>query len=94
MSARAFEAYLARIYVDTDARARFKANPRAEGQRAGLSEKECAALENTDWVGLEMTARSFAHKRRLKLKPNSATSSMKRMVHFFVGLSKRLLARR
>jgi len=66
MSAREFEAFLTRIYVDAGARARFKANPGAESRRAGLSDEECAALENADWVGLEMAARSFARKRALK----------------------------
>jgi len=66
MSAREFEAFLTRIYVDAGARARFKANPGAEARRAGLSDEECAALENADWVGLEMAARSFARKRELK----------------------------
>lgn len=67
MSARDFEAFLARIYVDPSARAAFKASPRIEASRAGLSEEECIALENTDWSGLEMSARIFAHKRRSKL---------------------------
>lgn len=70
MSALQFEAFLARIYVDASARAAFKANPRSEARRAGLSEEECTALENTDWAGLEMTARSFANKRRSKLTRN------------------------
>ncbi len=68
MSAREFEAFLTRIYVDVGARARFKENPREEAQRAGLSDEECAALENADFVGLEMAARSFARKRQLKRK--------------------------
>lgn len=70
MSGREFEALLARIYVDASARAAFKANPRGEGHRAGLSEEECAALENIDWVSLEMAAHSFAHRRRSKLAGN------------------------
>jgi len=74
MSARAFEAFLTRIYVDAAARARFKANPRAEARRAGLSYEECAALEDTDWVGLEMAARSFARKRRIKRQSDSHVS--------------------
>ena len=67
MSARQFEAFLARIYVDPSARAAFMSNPRIEASRAGLSEEECTALEKTDWAGLEMSARSFAHKRRSRL---------------------------
>jgi hypothetical protein len=68
MSAREFEAFLTRIYVDAGDRARFRENPRAEAQRAGLSEEECAVLENADFVGLEMAALSFAHKRQLRGK--------------------------
>jgi hypothetical protein len=66
MSAREFEFFLTRIYVDARARARFKENPRAEARQAGLSEEECAALEKADFVGLEMAARSFARKRQMK----------------------------
>ena len=47
-----------------------KVNPRAESQKAGLSEDHCIALENLDWIGLEMAARSFAKKRRMKRRPN------------------------
>jgi hypothetical protein len=90
MSARAVEAFLARIYVDADARLRFKRNPRAEAQSAGLSEEECAALENIDWVGLEMAARSFAHKRQARLKQNRASAFRDRWHRFFAALSKRL----
>lgn len=66
MSAREFEAFLARIYVDPSARAAFKADPQGEALRAGLSKEECVALENTDWAGLELAACSFANKRNSK----------------------------
>jgi hypothetical protein len=65
-SSTQLEAVLARLYVDAEARARFKADPRAESRKAGLSDEQCSALENLDWIGLEMAARSFAKKRRLK----------------------------
>ena len=83
MSAREFEAFLARIYVDRGARARFKENPRAEAQRAGLSEEECAALEKADFVGLEMAARSFARKRQLKRKNGFIFSTGRFLRRFF-----------
>ena len=67
MSTTAFEAFLARIYVDPDARARFKADPYAEARRAGLFPEECAAIVKIDWVGLELATRSFAKKRRPKV---------------------------
>ena len=66
MNPARIEAFLARIYVDPAARSRFSTNPFAEAKSAGLSDEECRALEHTDWVGLEMAARSFAHKRSLK----------------------------
>ncbi len=61
------EQFLARIYVDSEARARFLADPRTEAARAGLSEDQGRALEAIDRVGLEMAARSFASKRRSSL---------------------------
>lgn len=70
MSSIQLEAFLARLYVDSDARANFKANPRAEAKKAGLSEDQCTALEKLDWIGLEMAARSFAKKRQLKRRPS------------------------
>jgi hypothetical protein len=63
MSSPALERFLAKIYVDPEARAKFLAAPRAEAARAGLSEDQCAALESIDRNGLEMAARSFARKR-------------------------------
>ena len=89
MSARAFEAFLTRIYVDAGARARFKANPRAEARRAGLSDEECTALEKADMAGLEMAARSFARKRELKGKALPRNSFMKTMRNLFAALSTR-----
>jgi len=79
--------------VDAAARARFKENPRVEARRAGLSEEECTALENTDWVGLEMAARSFARKRRSKLKLNHVLSIRDRLRHLFAMLSNRIRSR-
>ncbi len=63
MSTPALERFLATIYVDPQARARFLADPRGEATRAGLPEDQCHALEAIDRVGLEMAARSYAHKR-------------------------------
>ena len=63
MSAR-FEAFLARIYVDADARARFLADPRAAAVAARLSPPEIDAAEKIDRTGLRMTANSLRHKRR------------------------------
>ena len=90
MSAKQFEAFLARLYVDADSRARFRANPLAEAKNVGLSNAECKALENMDWVGLEMAARSFAKKRELK-RPRSRFSSLtERLLRLISFLSDRV----
>jgi len=59
----ALEEFLASLYVDPIARARFLASPEAEASRAELSEEECLKLKDIDRTGLEMASRSFAHKR-------------------------------
>ena len=63
MTSPAFEAFLAKIYVDADARARFVANPCEEARKAGLSEEECESLAAIDREGLQMAAASFERKR-------------------------------
>jgi hypothetical protein len=63
MKAERFEAFLAKLYVDDKARARFLADPRAEANRAGLTAEQCNALESIDTVGIQLAADSFAHKR-------------------------------
>lgn len=88
MSAREFEAFLARIYVDALARAAFKANPRGEASRAGLSEEECATLETMDLVALELAARSYAKKRFLKRRRNNTGSIRLQLRDFLAALSK------
>ena len=63
MSAQKLEAFLAKLYVDDNARSRFLADPRREASNAGLTEEDCAALEKIDLIGLELAAASFARKR-------------------------------
>ncbi len=63
MSAQKLEAFLAKLYVDDQARTRFLADPRREAMNAGLSDEDCTKLENIDIVGLELAADSFARKR-------------------------------
>jgi hypothetical protein len=63
MSSVALESYLARLYTDAGARARFDADPAGEASRAGLSKDECAAMMACDRVGLAMAAVSFGNKR-------------------------------
>jgi hypothetical protein len=66
MNTPEMERFLAKIYVDADARARFLAAPYVEAARAGLQEEQCRALEKIDRVGLAMAARSFGRKRERK----------------------------
>jgi hypothetical protein len=66
VSASGFEDFLVLLYVDANARARFKANPCTELDRADLTDEERGALLAIDWVGLEMAARSFDRKRESK----------------------------
>lgn len=63
-----FETFLARLYTDEQLRASFLADPRAEAERQRLTNEECQALERIDRIGLELSARSFAHKRALKVR--------------------------
>ena len=64
MSASIVEAFLARIYVDAQARARFLSNPAAEACAAGLSRDEVEAVTQIDKVGLELFALSLERKRQ------------------------------
>ena len=84
MSASAFEAFLARIYVDPEARARFKADPYAEARRAGLSPEEAAAILKIDWVSLELATRSYAKKRRAKVR-STRPSLIARVQNLFLS---------
>ena len=70
----AFEAFLAALYADGNARERFLRDPRGASTAAGLSPKECKALENIDRIGLQFAARSFDHKRAQKLRRRSRRS--------------------
>ena len=63
MSASILEAFLARIYVDPQARERFLSDPTAEALRAGLSQEEIEAMNQIDRVGLELFAASLERKR-------------------------------
>lgn len=64
MSASTLEAFLARIYVDAEARERFLSNPTVEALRAGLSDDEVEAVKQIDRVGLELFAASLERKRQ------------------------------
>jgi hypothetical protein len=56
------EAFLARIYVDAEAREKFLSDPSAEALSAGLSRDEIEAVKQIDQVGLELLADSLQRK--------------------------------
>ncbi|HEX8846431.1 MAG TPA: hypothetical protein VF791_17420 [Pyrinomonadaceae bacterium] len=64
MSASRFEAFLAKLYVDERARAKFLRDPRGEAMKAGLTEQEVEAVVGIDRVGLELVAKSLERKRQ------------------------------
>lgn len=64
MSDARFEEFLARIYVDEDARARFLADPRGEASRAGLTAQQIDDVVKIDREGLEMFAASLKRKKQ------------------------------
>ncbi len=64
MSASLFEAFLAQLYVDESARAKFLADPHGEAIKAGLTTPEVEAVARIDRVGLEMLTKSLERKRR------------------------------
>ena len=70
MSSSRFEAFLAKIYVDDDARAAFLADPRTEATKAGLTDDEAESLTKIDRVGLDLFAQSLerkrSHRKRIK----------------------------
>ncbi|HVE81707.1 MAG TPA: DUF692 family protein [Myxococcales bacterium] len=61
------EAFLARLYLDAEARSRFLADPRGEARRAGFPPDQCDALAHFDRVGLELASQSFERKRSIAL---------------------------
>lgn len=58
-----FEAALARLYVDADARRRFLVDPEGEALRTGLAPEERTALLAIDRAGLTLASESFVRKR-------------------------------
>ncbi|HEX6638767.1 MAG TPA: hypothetical protein VF033_14005 [Steroidobacteraceae bacterium] len=61
--AQACEVLLARLFNDVALRERFRQDPIGVGRELGLDTADVAALARTDWVGLDLAAGSFAHKR-------------------------------
>ena len=67
------EAFLARLYVDSDARAEFLSDRGRAADAAGLDEAQRSAVVALDAGALELAARSFTHKRQhaRALRPQS-----------------------
>lgn len=57
------EALLARLFTDPVLRERFVREPAAVSREWGLDEPSVAQFVRADFVGLELAARSYAHKR-------------------------------
>jgi hypothetical protein len=57
------EAYLARLYLDADARRAVSADPRGAAMRAGLDDMDAEAVAHIDRAGLELTASSLQARR-------------------------------
>jgi hypothetical protein len=64
MSDSRFETFLARIYVDEDARMKFLADPRGEAIKAGLTAQQIEDVVKIDRDGLEMFAASLKRKNQ------------------------------
>lgn len=58
------EAFLARIYVDEKARAKFLADPRGEATKAGLTAQQVEDVVKIDRDGLELFAHSLERKKQ------------------------------
>jgi hypothetical protein len=90
----ALEAFLARIYVDGEARARFLADPGLEARRAGLPPDACSALLAIDRVGLEMAAASFERKRGTQARRPRGLLGFRRLRRWLAGAWPRFPVRR
>jgi hypothetical protein len=63
MSSPGLEAFLARLYTDEPALARFLQAPSKTARAAGLDDAEVLALADADQIGLVMAAASYRAKR-------------------------------
>jgi hypothetical protein len=64
------EAFLARVYLETAARAAFLADPVGEARRAGLPDEVARTFAAVDRAGVELLAASFAAKLAGPARPN------------------------
>ena len=66
MSDSQLETFLARIYVDQTARAKFLADPRGEATKAGLTAQQVEDVIKIDREGLELFAQSLQRKKHVR----------------------------
>jgi hypothetical protein len=71
MTSEAFEAVLARLYVDAEWRARFLDDPERVLRDTGLSTAEVDALLHIDRTGLALAANGFRIKNESRQPPRS-----------------------
>jgi hypothetical protein len=64
----AVESLLAQLYTDASLRGEFLDDPVTVARREGLAENDAARLASVDREGLELAARSFAHKRASRVR--------------------------
>ena len=58
------ETFLARIYVDQKARAKFLADPHGEATKAGLTAQQVEDVIKIDRDGLDLLAQSLERKKQ------------------------------
>ncbi len=78
MSASSFETFLATLYVDESARAKFLADPCEEAAKAGLTPQEVAEVAKIDRIGLELFAASLERKRQGRFRKSKDLSPFSR----------------
>jgi len=64
MNESRLESFLAKIYVDENARAKFLADPRGEAVKAGLTPQQIEDVVKIDRDGLELLAESLKRKKQ------------------------------
>ena len=69
----AFEAFLARLYVDAEFRTRFLENRESIASSCGLNDAEIAALRDIQEDNLQLASRSFEKKRSKLLQSRNGS---------------------
>ena len=83
-----FEAVLARLYVDADARRAFLTDPAQFARAMQLDVRETAALLSVDRPGLELASQSYARKRAAMTAGVTRWPRVVRLVRRVIGRAK------